>query len=151
VIVVSVLRENPPSLKKPSSTHAHGLEFHRKKHNDSTDIYSVKAWFFAKQDIDYKIVEDWECSIGWTISQRKSTDGRQCWKTVDHFSMLPHGWIPDNGVDFFRQFLLHLEDNWQSLCNRAHEHLSELVSLPILRSDSSANQPLHGIASRCPC
>jgi hypothetical protein len=150
-VVVSVLRTNPPLLKTSLSTHAHGLEFHRKKHNDITDIYSAKAWFFAKQDIDQKIVKDWECSIGWTMSLRKSMDGKQCWETVDHFSMLPHGWIPENGADFVQQFLSHLEDNWQSLCNRAHERLSELVSLPVLRSGSCANQLLHGVASRCPC
>jgi hypothetical protein len=127
-------------LEKSSPTYAHGLEFHHEEHNDIADIYYVKAWFFTKQETDDEIVKDWECSIGWTVSQEKDTDGKLCWKTTDHFSMLPHGWIPEDGVDFFHQFLLHLKDSWQGLCDRAHERLFKLVSLPIFLLGLDINQ-----------
>jgi hypothetical protein len=154
MVTVSVLSEKSPRLwlKDPSPTNAnaHGLKTWHERHNDIMDIYYVKAWFSTEQGIGTKIVKDWECYIGWTVLQRKNKDGKQCWKTVDHFSMLPHGWIPENGVDFFHNFLLHLKDTWQGLCDRAHECLFDLVSLPISLSYLDANQLLYGIASRCP-
>lgn len=50
------------------------------------------------------------------------------WKSIDHFSMLPYGWIPDNSADFFTQFILNLKDRWLRLCSLAEEHLSKRVS-----------------------
>lgn len=151
MVIVSVLRNKPRFLKESSPpAHDHGLKYNRGKPNDIADTYFVRAWFSARRDIDHEIVKDWKYSIGWTVLQSRDTDGKQCWKTVDHFSMLPHGWIPKNGVDFFQQFLLHLKDSWQGLCDRAHERLFKLVSFPIFLSGLDANRLLYGIASRCP-
>ncbi|KAK3900984.1 ankyrin repeat-containing domain protein [Staphylotrichum tortipilum] len=46
------------------------------------------------------------------------------WQTATHFSTLPNGWIPDGGVDFFKQFLAELQTRWLHLCQQGEELLS---------------------------
>ncbi|CVL09207.1 uncharacterized protein FMAN_15451 [Fusarium mangiferae] len=65
-----------------------------------------------------------ECGIAWTIGEIVE-DGGFGLKTKDHFSMLPHGWIPENGIKFFQQLIAHLTTRWSDLCNSTEEHLSE--------------------------
>jgi hypothetical protein len=73
---------------------------------------------------------DWgKCRIGWTIIPPANPDDEP-WKSIDHFSMLPYGWIPKDGIEFFMQFILYLKERWLKLCQRAEEHLTECVSLP---------------------
>lgn len=50
------------------------------------------------------------------------------WKSLDHFSMMPFGWIPDDGVEFFKQFIPYLEERWLRLCDLAKDHLAARVS-----------------------
>ncbi|KAF2181531.1 hypothetical protein K469DRAFT_589019 [Zopfia rhizophila CBS 207.26] len=47
------------------------------------------------------------------------------WKSIDHFSMLPYGWIPDDSIDFFTQFIRNLKRRWLKLCDLAEEHISK--------------------------
>lgn len=54
------------------------------------------------------------------------------WRSVDHYSMLPNGWIPDDGNDFFQQIILHLEERWIRVCDTADEHLKISVSCPVV-------------------
>lgn len=68
-----------------------------------------------------------ECGIAWTVGGG-GEDGRSAEKTEDHFSMLPDGWIPDDSVEFFQLFIIHLTKKWSDLCNEAEEHLSDRVS-----------------------
>jgi hypothetical protein len=42
--------------------------------------------------------------------------------------MMPFGWIPDDGVDFFKQFILYLKERWLRLCDLAKDHLAARVS-----------------------
>ncbi len=60
------------------------------------------------------------------IQPTNPSDGS--WKSINHFSMLPHGWMPDDGVDFFKQFVLCLKDAWFTECNLAEEDLTTQVS-----------------------
>jgi hypothetical protein len=46
----------------------------------------------------------------------------------DHFSMLPSGWIPRDGLDFFAQFLRHLQKKWLDVCDLGEQHLTDCVS-----------------------
>ncbi|KAG5664912.1 hypothetical protein KAF25_008646 [Fusarium avenaceum] len=65
-----------------------------------------------------------ECGIAWT-THNNIEGGGFAQKTKDHFSMLPDGWIPENGIEFFQQLIVHLTARWSDLCNSAEEHLSE--------------------------
>ena len=71
---------------------------------------------------------DWrECGIAWTLSlPTKQVDGPH-WKTRAYLSMLPYGWIPEDGLDFFQQFVDNLKQKWLKLCDLAEEHLSKRV------------------------
>ena len=74
-------------------------------------------------------VSDWgKCGIAWTmVSPTKPKDGL-CWRSMDHFSTLSYGWIPDNGADFFALFVQTMKEKWLILCGLAEEHLSKRVS-----------------------
>jgi hypothetical protein len=61
------------------------------------------------------------------VSPTKLKDGL-CWKSMDHFSTLSYGWIPNNGADFFALFVQTLKEKWLMLCGLAEEHLSKRVS-----------------------
>lgn len=61
-----------------------------------------------------------------------NSDDRPRWESIDHFSMLPYSWIPDDGVDFFTQFIVYLKGRWLKLCDLAEEHLTQRVSGPYL-------------------
>jgi hypothetical protein len=72
----------------------------------------------------------WEGSgVAWTMvdlgedsgSARKTKDDR-------YFSMLQDGWIPDDGIELFQQFLAHLTARWSELCSQFEDYLSRLVS-----------------------
>ncbi len=73
--------------------------------------------------------------IRWTVAKTTSpvygTDDEESpgtrWQTAMHYSTLPNGWIPDNGVDFFKQFLEHLQTRWLRLCQQGEELLSVSV------------------------
>lgn len=139
MIILSVYT-NKDLSKDVSDLPVHGLRWYHEKSNHGAAVYFVDAWFTHRQDIDksiwedidVEIIKDWKCSIGWTVSQAKDDDGKPYWRTVEHFSALPYGWIPENGLDFFKAFLQDLQVYWKSICERAHSRLFELVSLPYL-------------------
>jgi hypothetical protein len=157
MIITSVHKVKDLS-KNVSDRPAHGLMWYREKLNHGAPVYFVDAWFTRRRDIDkdiatqidLEIVKDWKCSIGWTVSQARGDDGKQCWRTVEHFSVLPYGWIPKNGLDFFQTFFQYLQDYWMGICDRAHKRLFKLVSLPLFLSSVNSNPLLPPIASRCP-
>ncbi|KAL6814892.1 hypothetical protein J3E69DRAFT_346257 [Trichoderma sp. SZMC 28015] len=43
-----------------------------------------------------------------------------------YFSTLPFGWIPDDAMDFFQQFMTHIEAQWSEVCSTFGESLSEI-------------------------
>ncbi|KAH7220436.1 uncharacterized protein BKA55DRAFT_697488 [Fusarium redolens] len=52
-------------------------------------------------------------------SARKTKDDR-------YFSMLQDGWIPEDGIELFQQFLVHLTARWSELCSQFEDYLSRL-------------------------
>jgi hypothetical protein len=69
-----------------------------------------------------------ECAIAWKmLLPSNSTDGT-CWKSTDHFSTLPYGWIPHDGAEFFALFVCRLKENWLEFCATGQERLSRRVS-----------------------
>jgi hypothetical protein len=80
-----------------------------------------------------------EYRIAWIMIDGKRANTAQRWMAMHYFSMLPYGWIPDNGVDFFVLFISFLEKKWLHLCDLGEEELNECVS----RSKPSTNQYIH--------
>ncbi|KUL83782.1 hypothetical protein ZTR_06613 [Talaromyces verruculosus] len=102
--------------------------FYAKVNNHATRV-SVSLWFpdgndpFPKQEYFNMPRWPWTC-IAWTILSPSNPHIRP-WQSVDYYSMLPNGWIPDDGIDFFQQIVLHLEERWISVCDTADGHLKE--------------------------
>ncbi|KAF4441559.1 ankyrin, partial [Fusarium albosuccineum] len=66
----------------------------------------------------------WEgCGVAW-IMTAPSHDAGPGWTMKEHFSTLPDGWIPDDGIDFFQQLVVHLTKGWSNLCHQTEGHLS---------------------------
>ncbi|PCH05679.1 Hypothetical protein PENO1_021120 [Penicillium occitanis (nom. inval.)] len=91
--------------------------FYAKVNNHATRV-SVLLWFpdgndpFPQQE--YFNMPRWPSTcIAWTILSPSNPHIRP-WQSVDYYSMLPNGWIPDDGIDFFQQIVLHLEERWIS-------------------------------------
>ncbi|KAJ4129487.1 hypothetical protein NW765_016360 [Fusarium oxysporum] len=70
----------------------------------------------------------WEgCGVGWTLDDlEKSSGSPQKTKDYQYYSMLQDGWIPDDGIELFQQFLVHLTRRWLDLCDQFEDHLSRL-------------------------
>ena len=101
------------------------------KMNGDTLIY-VGVSYPTSPDREYFRIS-WDlCVIAWTIiPPAKPNDGLN-YKSVAHFSMLPNGWIPEDGHDFFQQFMIYLRKKWLDLCDTAEEHLTRQVCYPRL-------------------
>lgn len=67
-----------------------------------------------------------ECRIAWTMGEIDENSGFGQ-KTKDHLSTLPDGWIPENGIEFFQQLIVHLTRRWSDLYHGVEDHLSERV------------------------
>jgi hypothetical protein len=106
--------------------------FHQEQTNGPGVSFAVAAWFPTAHDLgnqqQFNISTWGECGIAWTMMPLTKSDDRACWKSIDHFSMLPYSWIPDDGIDFFTQFIVYLKGRWLKLCDLAEEHLTQRVS-----------------------
>ncbi|KAK3295306.1 ankyrin repeat-containing domain protein [Chaetomium fimeti] len=65
--------------------------------------------------------------IEWIVMKQPDMSSRtgESWKSVSHFSTLPNGWIPDDGVDFFKQLLGELQAMWLRTCGQGEKVLTE--------------------------
>jgi hypothetical protein len=93
---------------------------------EGTKLFVV-IWFPLKDpkpDGSFMMSKDEIALISWAIFPF-SNSGR---KVIDHFSALPYGSIPDHHIDFFKHFILHLEDKWVRLCDQGEEDLADWVS-----------------------
>ncbi len=71
---------------------------------------------------------DTTCGISWEI-RRPDTWTSSAWKSTVHISTLPYGWIPEDGIDCIRQFIMCLVDTWERKSEEAERRLAERVSL----------------------
>ena len=80
-------------------------------------------------DLNEAISEHKTIMIKWIVIKQPDKDSRtgESWKSVSHFSTLPNGWIPDHGVDFFKQFLDELQEMWLRNCAEAEKILAASV------------------------
>lgn len=105
--------------------------FHQEQNNSSRVDFCAAGLYPIEQDSEthkhFNIKWD-ECGIAWTMMPLTTSESGPRWKSIYHFSMLPYGWIPGNGVDFFGQFVRNLGGRWLKLCDSADEHLSRRVS-----------------------
>ncbi|KAH8802532.1 hypothetical protein F5884DRAFT_802273 [Xylogone sp. PMI_703] len=49
--------------------------------------------------------------------------------------MMPFAWVPEDGIDFFKQFTLYVEERWLRLCALAKDHLARLFQLKCKGTD----------------
>jgi hypothetical protein len=74
-------------------------------------------------------ISNWESrGIAWTMVPLTNRRDGSRWRSIDHFSMLSYGSIPDDGIEFFTQFILDIKQRWLKLCYLAEGHLSKRVS-----------------------
>ncbi len=107
--------------------------FHKKQTDGLAISFSAAVWFSAipiQENQKNFNIPDWgECRIAWTMGPSTDPNGRPSWNSIDHFSMMLYGWIPDDGFDLFTQFILYLKkERWLKICDLAEEHLAKCVS-----------------------
>lgn len=95
-------------------------------------VFSVVVWFPAGQDHSagkhFRVPDEEQYRVMWTTASTwPAYRGMGC-PSMDHFSTLPYGWMPDDGVDFVKQILEHLTGRWMQLCDQAEDHLATCVS-----------------------
>jgi hypothetical protein len=91
---------------------------------------SVSLWFPAEQHPSRKhlsMPDEANFKIAWKIAQPTDSNN-DAWRSIAYFSMLPYGWIPSDGMEFFGQFILHLRQKWLKLYHEAEKSLSKRVS-----------------------
>lgn len=103
----------------------------QRRDDDQSDIIYIAIRFPAGEDLKHQNpskIPDWDtCRIAWTVTAPSNPNGDRYWKSLDHFSMMPFSWIPDDGIDFFKQFILYLKERWLRLCDVAKDHLAARV------------------------
>jgi hypothetical protein len=97
-----------------------------KQTNGQSISYSVAVWLRVGQDPESD--NEQKVRITWTIKQFTNASGEWYWESINYFSTLPYGWIPDDGVDFLKHFILYLEQKWLEICSQGEKHLNERVS-----------------------
>ncbi|KAA8641770.1 uncharacterized protein ATNIH1004_010709 [Aspergillus tanneri] len=88
---------------------------------------SVSLLFPAEQGSSgkyFSVPTGGKSRIAWKI-RRPTNPKSEAWRPIVYFSTLPYGWIPSDGMDLFKQFIVHLKERWLGLCQQAEEHLSE--------------------------
>ncbi|KZL71446.1 ankyrin repeat protein [Colletotrichum tofieldiae] len=122
--------------------------------DDSDARISVAVWAPSEDVLEDRICldfSDWaEYGIAWTMTAPKKHNNSSRWKTRDHFSMLPNGWIPDDGIDFFYQFIAELTIRWSKLCNSAEGHLS-MRRIDQLGKKGESHDFIHRLAEDAKC
>jgi hypothetical protein len=112
------LKANTLHTSLPRETDGHGVDV------------SVSLWFPVEQDPSQKhfsLPDASKCRIAWKII-RPTDPSNDPWRPIVYFSMLPNGWIPHDGIDFFKQFMVYLKERWLELCQQAEGHLTKSVS-----------------------
>ncbi|KAF4452082.1 putative ankyrin 2,3/unc44 [Fusarium austroafricanum] len=75
-----------------------------------------------------------DLAIAWTLSDLEGSEISP-WQTKVHLSMLQIGWIPDDGLDFFQQFIIHLTESWSLVCKVFAQQLLNQVGYYPTRPD----------------
>ncbi|KAJ3536429.1 hypothetical protein NM208_g6716 [Fusarium decemcellulare] len=85
----------------------------------------------------------WETyGVAWTMTA-PSEDTGSGWTMKNHFSTLPDAWIPDDGIDFFQQLIVHLTKGWSNLCNQTEGHLSQRRISQLYKKGQEPDMILH--------
>ncbi|KAG7403026.1 Serine/threonine-protein phosphatase 6 regulatory ankyrin repeat subunit C [Fusarium oxysporum f. sp. rapae] len=79
--------------------------------------------------------------ISWTMMPPAISNGESSWKSIAHLSVLPYGWMPDNGIEFFALFIAELERRWSALCDdtKSYLHTCEFAWVSINESFKSTS------------
>jgi hypothetical protein len=94
----------------------------------------AKASFKSRQDDRLFEYETSGYRICWTMVATQNAAGKDHWTTVDYFSTLEIGSIPDSGTAFFCALVTTVSAAWIRLCNNIDRHLARCVSCSKSRS-----------------
>lgn len=64
--------------------------------------------------------------IAWRVYQ--PTKPNNPWIPTVYFSTLPNGWIPENDLDLFKQFITCVKEDWLEQCKQIETYLYNRVS-----------------------
>ncbi|KPM43802.1 hypothetical protein AK830_g2728 [Neonectria ditissima] len=78
----------------------------------------------------------------WTIVPALNETG---WVTVEYFTTLQDSDIPEDGAEFFMQFVVELEATWLKLCGKAEDHLSN-CRLDQLKEKGQSSELIYRLA-----
>ncbi|KAI1126704.1 ankyrin repeat-containing domain protein [Nemania abortiva] len=129
------LKPNKLQVSFPQETHDHAV------------VVSVSLWFPVELHLSQGGLNSpsWSKSrIAWKI-MRPTNPRKGPWRPTVYFSMLPYGWIPDDGIDFFKQFIAYLKEIWLELCRQAEKDLNK-SRLDQLRSEGKSPELMHHLA-----
>jgi hypothetical protein len=100
----------------------------KKIDDDSSDI-SVSLWFYTEHYLSSNpssIPASSIYRIAWKMN--RSTKPGSPWTPAIYFSTLPNGWLPENNLDLFTQFIFYVKASWLKLCQELETYLSNRVS-----------------------
>ncbi len=136
--IIRIFPEYPTWLRGLGCSPKIALERDRSEILHDVQIHSNHVTFFVvgafpneqqAANRESSLVSTWSGQgIAWTMIPPSKPSEGTCWKSIDHFSTLPYGWIPDDGAEFFALFIRKLKENWLELCATAEERLSQRVS-----------------------
>jgi hypothetical protein len=96
----------------------------------SIPVQSIHSNASLKSRPDHRLFE-YEMSvyrICWTMVTTQSVAGKNHWTTVDYFSTLDIGSIPESSTAFFGALVTTVSAAWIRLCNDIDSHLARCVS-----------------------
>jgi hypothetical protein len=88
--------------------------------------------------------------ICWTMVATQNATGKDHWTTVDFFSTLEIGSIPESGTAFFGALVITVSAAWIRLCNNIDRHLARCVSCCNSRSHYTITTLTHARNSIAP-
>ncbi|OAF62704.2 hypothetical protein VC83_01210 [Pseudogymnoascus destructans] len=116
-----------PGLEKVLTLKHGQLRYFQEPINGIGTCFCVAVCFPPRHGADQKHgnMPAWnKRAIAWTmIPPKDPSDGPS--KMINHLSTLPYGWIPDDGVDFFKQFIICLKDRWVVGCDLVEGDLAK--------------------------
>ncbi|KAI0118811.1 ankyrin repeat-containing domain protein [Nemania sp. FL0031] len=128
---------------EPSKLH---ISLSQEIHDRGVAVF-ISLWFPVELHLSQRGLHSphgGKCRIAWKIIQ-PANPSKDPWKPIVYFNMLPHGWIPDDDIDFFNQFVVHLKVTWLNLCERVEKGLNK-SRLDQLQLEGKSPELMHRLA-----
>jgi len=105
----------------------------RTDRHSNHDCIFLTASFPASNSYEFS----WETTaISWKMVVEKQPGGNFSWRTMEHFSTMPYGWVPEDGAECFTLFMQNLKDNWLAFMRTSEVCLAKRVRIVLMSSTS---------------